>query len=535
MICEYCKKDCTTLGSHLKNSHNITNLKEYYDTFIKRENEGICPICGKETTFRGLTKGYLTYCSSKCSNAAKEVVAKKKQTTKEHFGDENYRNIEQSRATRLSLYGQFNSKECIRKISATKQSKTVEEIAEATEKSRQTRDSKWCQWRAPDTTAKIANTKLQNHGSATYNNRMQAIDTCLAKYGVSHPSKIFLAKFIKNNNTAELIEDSGETVTIKCKHCNSVREISRCNIISREHDTLCDVCNPYLEKANGKSIEEQQLVEFIREIYNDTIIENDRTVLNGRELDIYLPERKLAFEFDGLYWHSDEFKDAKYHLAKTEKCLEKDIQLIHIFEDEWHYKQEIVKSRIRNLIGLSTKIFARKCTVKTVDSTTAMKFLNDNHIQGYCSSTYKYGLFCEDELVSLMTFGKSRFKDSEFELLRFCNKLNFTVIGGASKLFKHFLADHKEITTIVSYADRRWSTGKLYESLRFVKEKTTPPNYFYVKQFERENRLKYQKHILVATGADQTKTEQEIMCEKGYRRIYDCGTLKYKYNKYATI
>lgn len=173
MICKYCGKDCAALGSHLKNSHKITDLKEYYDTFIRRENEGICLVCGKETAFRGLTKGYLTYCSGKCSNAAKEVIDKKKHTTKERHGDENYRNVEQSRITRLALYGQFNSEECIKKISATKQGKTVEEIAEATEKSRLTRDSKWCQWRAPDTTAKIANTKLQKYGSATYNNRMR--------------------------------------------------------------------------------------------------------------------------------------------------------------------------------------------------------------------------------------------------------------------------------------------------------------------------------------------------------------------------
>lgn len=130
-----------------------------------------------------------------------------------------------------------------------------------------------------------------------------------------------------------------------------------------------------------------------------------------------------------------------------------------------------------------------------------------------------------------MTFGKSRFNKNEFELIRFCNKLNTTVVGGASKLFSHFLQEHNDIKEIVSYADRRWSHGQLYEKLGFTKVATTVPNYFYVKHFLRENRINYQKHKLVQLGYDSSKTETEIMTELGYRKIYDCGSLKYKYIK----
>ena len=199
---------------------------------------------------------------------------------------------------------------------------------------------------------------------------------------------------------------------------------------------------------------------------------HNRDILNGREIDIYIPSLKLGIEYDGLRWHSEIFnKDTNYHLSKTEECERQGIRLIHIFEDEWQYKRDIVKSRLLNLIGKTpNKIYARKCTIKEVDSHTASKFLDENHIQGKCNSSYRYGLYYNDELVSIMTFGKLRKnlgstdKDGYYELLRFCNKSNTAVIGGASKLFKHFLKEKKP-TNVISYADRRWSNGKKKKKL----------------------------------------------------------------------
>lgn len=143
------------------------------------------------------------------------------------------------------------------------------------------------------------------------------------------------------------------------------------------------------------------------------------------------------------------------------------IRLLHIFDMEWLYKKDIVQSRLKTLLHCQDiqRIYARKCIIRLVEHDTAVEFLNENHLQGACQSKYQYGLYYNDELVSIMTFGKSRFK-KEFELLRFCNKLNVTVVGGASKLLQHFLQDHLEIKEIVSYADRRLSTGNLYVKIR---------------------------------------------------------------------
>lgn len=134
---------------------------------------------------------------------------------------------------------------------------------------------------------------------------------------------------------------------------------------------------------------------------------------------------------------------------------------------EWQYKKDIVQSKLKNLLHCKDvqRIYARKCVVRQVEHSVAVEFLNKNHMQGVCQSKCQYGLYYNDELVSIMTFGKSRFK-KEFELLRFCNKSNVTVVGGASKLFKHFVQDHLDVKEIVSFADRRLSTGNLYDKLR---------------------------------------------------------------------
>lgn len=290
----------------------------------------------------------------------------------------------------------------------------------------------------------------------------------------------------------------------------------------------CPKCNP-----KGSSKVEKEVLKFISEFIKCK--PSDRTVLKGRELDIYVPSKKLAIEFHGLYWHSEKFRDKNYHLNKLNDCNEKGIRLVQIFEDEWEFKQDIVKSRLLNLIGVTkNRLHARKCKVKIVSTKEAINFLEENHIQGKLGAKIKLGLFFNKELVSLMTFGSyrknlgSKKTENEFELLRFCNKLNFTVVGGASKLFTYFL---KTFTPkkIISYADRRWSEGNLYKQLGFKEVNTSLPGYFYIKGNQRENRFKYRKSELVKNGHSENLTEKEIMSSLNIFRIYDCGTKKYEY------
>ena len=278
---------------------------------------------------------------------------------------------------------------------------------------------------------------------------------------------------------------------------------------------------------------EIEFSDFISSLEKNVTFE-DRDVLNGKEIDLFLPERNIGFEFNGLYWHSDSKKGKNYHLDKTNEAIRNNINLYHVFEDEWLFKKEIVKSRIASLLGQTkNKIFARKCEVKKISSLELKNFLNSNHLQGNVSSKHRYGLYYNNELVSVMSFGHlrknlgSKGNEDEYELLRFCNKLNTAVVGGASKLLEFFIKDIKP-NRIISYADRRWSNGNLYEKLGFKHIRNSKPNYFYVVGHNRENRFKYRKDILVKQGYDPNKSERQIMQERGIYRIYDCGTMVFE-------
>lgn len=291
---------------------------------------------------------------------------------------------------------------------------------------------------------------------------------------------------------------------------------------------FCPKCTDYVSSY------EMEIEEFIKKEIPAIDLETTYRKFKGiKEVDLLCESKKLAIEFDGLYWHSDLYKDKLYHLNKTNSLNKLGYRLIHIFEDEWIEKKNICKSMILNsLNGSSTKIYARKCIIKEITNNQAKDFLNENHIQGSCVSKYRLGLFEKDKLVSVMTFGKNRIclgsknKESEFELLRFCSLKNTNVVGSASKLFNYFIKvnNPKKIT---SYCDRRWGIGKVYKILEFDLEKETIPNYFYVKGGKRYGRFKYRKDILVKKGYDKNKTEHEIMKELGYNRIYDCGCFKF--------
>jgi hypothetical protein len=312
-------------------------------------------------------------------------------------------------------------------------------------------------------------------------------------------------------------------IDIICKE-HGIFKQSPNNHVSKKQD--CPKCSLRYDKSEG---EVKEFISSLKLLFE----ENTRKIIQPLELDIYIPSHNIAIEFDGLYWHSEKFKINNYHLNKTIECEKQGIQLIHIFEDEWIHKQDIVKSRLMNILGLTPiKIYGRKCIIKEISSKEAKEFLNNNHIQGGINSKYNIGLYYDDELVSLMTFGclrKSMGNNSiedAYELFRFCNKLNTTVIGGADKLLKYFIKTYKP-NEIISYADRRWSQGNLYKKLGFEFIHNSKPNYFYINNCKREYRFKYRKDVLVKEGFDKNKTEREIMEERGFNRIYDCGNKKY--------
>lgn len=290
---------------------------------------------------------------------------------------------------------------------------------------------------------------------------------------------------------------------------------------------MCIKCNP-LNYNSGPEI----IIKKLLDEWNINYEMNSRKIIKPLELDFYLPDFKLAIEFNGLYYHSN--KPKYYHLDKTIACDNLGIQLIHIWENDWICNKELIVSMLRNRLHINrNKIYGRKCNVKEIDSKTSRDFINKNHLQGNINSSYRFGLFYNDELVEVMTFGKSRRilgtneNDNTYELYRLCSKREYTVIGGANKLFKYackILKDN-DVKIIISYAKRDWSIGNVYYKLGFEFIGYTTPGYFWAnRKGEIINRYKTQRHRLFGNG-----TEYEIMRKQSYFKCYDTGNLKFKY------
>lgn len=303
------------------------------------------------------------------------------------------------------------------------------------------------------------------------------------------------------------------------------------------NEELCFFCNPVTPISSNMAV---AILDFIKENYEGEIITNSNTIIeNG--LDIYIPALNFAIEFNELYWHCELHKDKLYHLNKTIECLSKGISLVHIWEDDWRDKSEVIKSMILNKLGKSIKIYARKCIIKEVDDNSLIRdFCNRNHIQGFTGSKIKIGLFYENRMVSLITFGGLRknmgqvVKEGSYELMRFCSELNHSIVGGASKLFNYFLQKYNPID-VISYSDYSRSVGGMYQQLGFKLLHLSQPNYYYIIDDKRSYRFLHRKDVLVKQGFDPNMTEVDIMHSCGYYRLFDCGMEKWKYTHQLEI
>jgi len=329
-----------------------------------------------------------------------------------------------------------------------------------------------------------------------------------------------------NLEILEPFKNVTDYIQLKCLKCGIIFK-SVLDYVFHDYG-LCPKCFPLTESRTfGLEID-----LYIRSIINEDVYTNNRRFLpSGKEIDTLIPDKKLAIECDGLYYHSEPMLNIKkYHLEKTEECNQLGFQLIHIFEDEWIFKKEIVKSRLRQILNVnkSTKIYARKCNIKEITSKEKDEFLIKNHIQGSDISKIRLGAFYNEELVSVMTFSKGNIskgitsKNFIWELNRFCSSNDYHVIGIASKLLEYFKRNY-EWKEIFSYADRRWSEGKLYYKLGFKLESITNLNYWYVKGIHRIHRFGLRKRL----NEPKNIPEWILRQKEGYRRIWDCGNLKF--------
>lgn len=303
--------------------------------------------------------------------------------------------------------------------------------------------------------------------------------TLIKKYGVDHyfKSKEYKDILIKDKFenyislglSKEDIISISEPMEIHCNEC-SKNYIAKSYLIYQRlkyfKSIPCTNCNPI--NSSLESIKEKELFEYISSIYENKIIQNDRTILSPNEIDIYLPDIYLAFEFNGSYWHSDMFKNKDYHLNKTNKCISKGIRLIHIYEDDWNNKQDIIKAKIFNTINTLSKNV--EYNIRNVNFDDSKVFINNNSLglELYYNDI-NIGAFENDELVSLLSIRKK--DDNTINILEYSTIKN---IDYFVELFNYFKNSYS-FNEIFYIVNKDWNDEKLYNSIGFVYNKDIDP------------------------------------------------------------
>lgn len=418
----------------------------------------------------------------------------------------------------------------------------------------------YCEWETTDVTNK----------SGTFEQHLLKCHNITPKDYISkHPNTDSLFKNYRRNLLRKIEMEKDESVI--CPICNQkykylteahMRHYHGISLPEfREKYPNYEIMTPSLRETNIQNYAKSNLVvsknrfvskyeheiqEFLKS--KNVKFECNRQILIGKEIDILVEDKKIGIEFDGLKFHTEFFghKSHTYHLEKTLKCNEKGYGLIHIFEDEFVKHKEIVFSKISHILGLNNdlpKIYARdkKCTIRHIYANDAKNFLNENHIQGFVSSTVYLGAFYDNILIAVMLFKNGNIKNKGWELTRFATNIKYRCVGLGGKLFNYFIKTYSP-SSVISFADRRWTVdmnNNLYTKLNFKIEKIGRPDYRYynekVDRYTRYHKMSFNKQTLSKKyGYPLTMTELEMARDLGYDRIWDCGLIKYVYKKEDT-
>lgn len=559
------KKNCITCNKEFnpgKHKSTLNCSKECFQIYREKTKNS-----RMEATKLGILKKYGVEHPSQIKDFSEKV----KQTKKEKYGDENYNNRNKAEKTLEEKYGVKNSmklKENIEKSKETKKEKYGDDNYNNRDKAKKTIKEKYgvehhlqnkdCLNKMIETNKEKYNVEYQfNRESIKEKLKNKNLEKYNAEYFFSSETYLLKTKeekikrikeIFKENNLSfdendyiKLREKDGEKIKylfyeIKCNNCGNNFHSKLTNEVP-----ICRTCYPIA----SNSIIQIEIEEFIGNSLKLNYLKNKRDIIPPLELDIYIPEHKFAIEINGNYFHSEigGDKNKYYHITKSDLCKERGIKLIHIFEDEWLLKKEIVKSRILNILNLTEgEIYARKCVLREISNEEKSAFLNNNHIQGNCIDKYRFGLFYNNELVSVMSFSNLRNslgnekKENVFELIRFSNKKNTIVVGAFSKLLNHFI---KKISPkkIISYADIRWSglehENTVYHKNKFKFVENTKPSYYYVSKKDyltRMHRFSLRKDVLLEMFPESNpqKSEWQIAMKNGFDRIWDCGSMKFE-------
>ena len=526
------------ISNHLRFAEHIT-AKDYYDTYLKKPGDGICPCCGKPTKFDCLEKGYKHHCSLKCSNSDITVQQKQQNTTMKNYGvlhpAQNKKVLEKMKSTCVEKYGAENGhgeeqkqkikENCLRKygvessfqredvIQKSKQTKIErygQEDFTNRSKCKETMQQKYgvsnCS-QLPDHLLKVSETKTQRYGSSTYNNSTKMLKTKASRRDNFEKENdcVSVKKLIKLYGAGWTQTPFYKTIIIKHE--------ANCYVKNADVQQIID----YVETVGSRF--EKDVYEYVTSIYSGEVIRRTRKVIAPQELDIFIPEKNIAIECNGSYWHSSEHGVPKnYHITKSKLCKEQGLRLIHIYEWEWVNNQDKIKQLLNIALGTVSRIYARQCEVREISNQEAKPFNEATHLQGHRTAQVTYGLFYNNELVQLMSFSQTRYNrnlknDNEWEIIRGCPGSNNIVVGGVSKLFKHFVRE-KQPSKVFSYCDFNKFDGKSYLTLGMSFEGYTGPN----------------KWWLLPTGNAIPRNPRKYMELKGNNTVWGSGSLRFVWN-----
>lgn len=525
----------------------MTEQKEGYhpDVFGKKSGKfiwAVCRFCGEPSRIR---KGFFNNAGSACH---KECRFKEQSIAGSPFKDDAVK--EKIKKTNLERYGvehACQNKEIAARIST---SKLTPESQEKTIKTNIERYGVSNPFQAEEIKTKIRETCLEKYGTES---AMQSLEiqektkkTLIEKYGVDNLRKNpeFLEKAKKTFAETIANDEDGHYTRInfvrsegfweEVKNGKSIREI--CEKFNMEYSAVASAVSNDEFKERFRNLYAYPKTQKQKEIENEIkkmgcqVISNAKDVIAPWELDIYIPDKKVAIEFNGSYWHSEDYltpERAKHkHSRKTKKCQKLDIRLIHIFEATWNKKQEAYLGLIKSVLGCNEqKIGARKCEISF---TNCKDFLEKHHIQGYGSRSIKYiNLEYEKEIVGTVTASKhhrQNISGNPVVLNRMCFKNNVTVQGGVSKLLDEFKswAIKEGFDRILTWSDNSLTDGNAYKQNGFVLEDEYGPDYFYWDVKENIYRSK-QSQQKKKTGCPEEITEREWCKSHGLHRIWDCG------------
>lgn len=531
-------KDLISLTSFLSKNSSVS--ERIYCILNDIENVKKC-VCGKYLEFTKISKGYKSSCGNKDCNSKVRSLINKESSKKIDWEV----SIQKQRETNLKKFGYVSNL-----ASPQEREKHKKILKDRTGYEHPLQN--------PASKEKRRNSCIKKHGTLNFIHGEKSIKTLQKRYetdaincaqipeiqkrsaetqSLNADRKLYEKVYKINKKILNLTKVNAK---IKCTGCNRSMNIHRqaLNYYIRNSIDNCYSCNPEFSPFNSNK--ESEIVKWLNNI-SITNIDTNRQRFGGKEIDIFLNDYNLGIEFNGTYWHSELYKDINYHLDKKNYIEKLGHKLIYVWEDDWsdQIKRKIIQSRIKNMLGLnSNKIYGRQCKIVSVNNKVAKKFYDANHTQGHTISEINYGLQYNGELVSIMSFSaKNRFfikknKKDEIELTRFANILDTNVIGGFSKLFKHFLKNH-DYLTITSFAEFDWTNKyhNVYLTNGFKYLGNSGVSYHWVVNGKRFPRFNFSKQKLIKEGYDKNKTEVEIMHERKCYRTWNSGNLKFVYRR----